>query len=145
MGPNSWGLSASIAPPKEGNLLGFGYSGMYGSAPFNPFYQPEEDGTVAPYASSGFVVFTPQESIAALEYMYTIPGLVGEYGLYDSYSFETMADGDQPWIGNSYLGIDKGLVLPMFENYSSQLIWKLAHRSAHIQRGLRNLEFKYSE
>ncbi len=75
--------------------------------------------------------------------MYTIPGLVGEYGLYDSYSFHTMADGERPWIGESYLGIDKGLVFPMFENYSSQLVWKLAHRSPHIQRGLRNLGFRY--
>ena len=144
LGPNSWGLSASMAPPKEGddgtNVVN--YSGMYGSAPFNPHYQPEVDGTVAPYAAASFVVFTPKESIEALEYMYTIPGLVGKYGLYDSYSFKTRSDGVTPWIGKSYLDIDKGLVLPMLENYSSQLIWKLMHRSEHIQRGLKALGYK---
>jgi len=142
LGPNSWGLSACMAPPKSCDPNAIAYSGMYGSAPYNPFYKPEEDGTVAPYASSAFVVFTPKESIEALEYMYTIPGLVGKYGLYDAYSFKTCSDGVTPWIGKSYLGIDKGLVLPMFENYSSQLIWKLVHQNEHIQRGLKRLGFR---
>jgi len=74
--------------------------------------------------------------------MYTIPGLVGEYGLYDAYSYITKNKGDQPWIGRSYLGIDKGLVAPMFENYATQLIWKLCHRNAHIQKGLKVLGFR---
>jgi len=136
LGPNSWGLSACISPST-------GYSGRYGSAPFAGRYKPLNDGTVAPYASSAFVVFTPEESIAALEHMYTIPGLAGKYGLYDAYSYITGNDGDKPWIGKSYLGIDKGLVAPMFENYSSQLIWKLAHRNKHIRKGLKVLGFRH--
>ena len=74
--------------------------------------------------------------------MYKIPGLVGEYGLYDAYSYSTKAKGEQPWIAKSYLGIDKVLVLLMFENYSTQLIWRLLHQNAHIQKGLQELEFK---
>jgi len=146
LGPDSWGLSACTAPPKAGDnrTNAFTYSGMYGSAPYNPHYKPMEDGTVAPYAALSFVVFTPKESIKALDYMYTIPGLVGKYGLYDSYSFKTHSDGVTPWIGKTYLGIDKGLVLPMFENYSSQLIWKLMHQNEHIQRGLKALGYKPS-
>jgi len=144
LGPNSWGLSASMAPAENCDPTVVNYSGMYGSAPFS-IYTPLKDGTVAPYSSSAFVVFTPKESLEALEYMYTIPGLVGKYGLYDSYSFKTCSDGVTPWIGKSYLGIDKGLVLPMFENYSSQLIWKLMHRNEYIQRGLKELGFKYVE
>ncbi len=73
--------------------------------------------------------------------MYTIPGLVGKYGLYDAYSFMAGSDGDRPWIGRSYLGIDKGLVLLMCENYSTQLIWKLFHGSRHVQKGLEVLGF----
>jgi hypothetical protein len=137
LGPDSWGLSACISPST-------GYSGAYGSLPAGSGADESgflQDGTVAPYASSGFVVFTPEESIKALEYMYTIPGLVGKYGLYDAYSFKTKAKGDQPWIGDSYLGIDKGIVAIMFENYSSQLIWKLFHQNKHVQRGLAVLEF----
>ena len=124
------------------------YSGKYGSLPAGHQGTDESglllDGTVATYGSLAFMPFTPAESAAALEYMYTIPGLVGKYGLYDAYSFMTKADGDRPWIGNSYLGIDKGLVALMFENYSSQLIWRLVHQNKHIRRGLEALEFRRS-
>ena len=76
--------------------------------------------------------------------MYTIPGLVGKYGLYDAYSFKTGNTGDKPWIAKSYLGIDKGLVLLMFENYSTQLIWRLLFQSPYIQKGLRALAFTHT-
>jgi hypothetical protein len=39
--------------------------------------------------------------------------------------------------------IDKGLVLLMFENHSTQLIWRLLHQNAHIQKGLQRLEFRH--
>jgi len=143
-GENSWGLSASIAPPEDCDPQKISYSGMYGSMPFNASFGTKNDGTIAPYASSAFVIYTPKESIEALEYMYTIPGLVGKYGLYDAYNFNKCSDGETPWIAKSYLGIDKGLVLPMFENYSSQLFWKLVHQNEHIQRGLKRLGFKYT-
>ena len=135
LGPNSWGMSACISPTK-------GYSGEYGSYPIGAGYQLLEDGTVAPYGALSFLPFTPKESIDALNHMYQIPGLVGKYGLYDAYSYATKAKGDLPWIGKSYLGIDKGLVLLMFENYSTQLIWKLVHQNKSIQKGLKRLAFR---
>ena len=135
LGPNSWGMSASISPST-------GYSGFYGSHPIGVGHKLLEDGTVAPYGALSFLPFTPQESKAALDHMYKIPGLVGKYGLYDAYSYVTKAKGDQPWIAKSYLGIDKGLVLLMFENYSTQLIWRLLHQNPHIQKGLQVLQFK---
>ena len=134
LGPNSWGMSACISPST-------GYSGHYGSHPIGVGYKLLEDGTVAPYGALSFLPFTPEESTAALEHMYQIPGLVGDYGLYDAYSYATKADGDRPWIAKSYLGIDKGLVLLMFENHSTQLIWRLLHQNRHIQEGLKRLEF----
>ena len=135
LGPNSWGMSACISPST-------GYSGAYGSYPIGAGYKLLEDGTVAPYGALSFLPFTPKESIDALNHMYQIPGLVGEYGLYDAYSYVTKANGDLPWIGKSYLGIDKGLVLLMFENYSTQLIWKLLHQNKSIQKGLKRLAFR---
>ena len=134
LGPNSWGMSACISPTT-------GYSGQYGSHPIGHGHPLLEDGTVAPYGALSFLPFTPKESIDALEYMYRIPGLVGKYGLYDAYSYQTKAKGDQPWIAESYLGIDKGLVLLMFENYSTQLIWKLLHSNQNIRSGLEVLGF----
>jgi hypothetical protein len=136
LGPNSWGMSACISPTT-------GYSGAYGSHPIVSGHQLLEDGTVAPYGALSFLPFTPKESMAALEHMYQIPGLVGDYGLYDAYSYETKAKDGQPWIAKSYLGIDKGLVLLMFENYSTQLIWRLLHQNTHIQKGLQRLEFRH--
>jgi hypothetical protein len=136
LGPNSWGMSASISPST-------GYSGHYGSHPIGHGHQLLEDGTVAPYGALSFLPFTPKESINALEYMYRIPGLVGKYGLYDAYSYQTQVKGDQPWIAESYLGIDKGLVLLMFENYSTQLIWKLLHQNAQIRKGFEMLQFEH--
>jgi len=136
LGPNSWGMSACMSPST-------GYSGRYGSKPIAAGHRLLEDGTVPPYGSSAFVVFTPRASIEALEYMVTIPGLVGKYGLYDAYSFHTKAEGDKPWIGRSYLGIDKGLVGLMFENYSTQMIWRLMHQNEHVRRGLRRLGFRH--
>ncbi|MDA8990107.1 hypothetical protein N9H45_01095 [Opitutales bacterium] len=135
LGPNSWGMSACISPST-------GYSGAYGSYPIGAGYKLLEDGTVAPYGALSFLPFTPKESIDALNHMYQIPGLVGEYGLHDAYSYVTKANGDLPWIGKSYLGIDKGLVLLMFENYSTQLIWKLLHQNKSIQKGLKRLAFR---
>ena len=134
LGENSWGMSASISPTT-------GYSGHYGSYPIGAGYKLVEDGTVAPYGALSFLPFTPRESISALNHMYTIPGLVGKYGLYDAYSFATKAKGNQPWIAQSYLGIDKGLVLLMFENYSTQLIWNLLHQNKNVQAGLKALGF----
>ena len=138
LGPNSWGMSACISPST-------GYSGLYGSHPIGVGHKLLEDGTVAPYGALSFLPFTPKESKAALEHMYNIPGLVGEYGLYDAYSYVTKANGDLPWIGKSYLGIDKGLVLLMFENYSTQLIWKLLHQNKSIQKGLKRLAFSQTD
>ena len=135
LGPNSWGMSACMSPTT-------GYSGQYGSHPIGHGHPLLEDGTVAPYGALSFLPFTPKESIDALEYMYRIPGLVGKYGLYDAYSYQTKAKGDQPWIAESYLGIDKGLVLLMFENYSTQLIWKLLHQNNHIRKGFEVLLFE---
>ena len=134
LGPNSWGMSASISPST-------GYSGNYGSLPIGRGHKLLEDGTVAPYGALSFLPYTPRESLAALKHMYKIPGLVGKYGLYDAYSYQTKAKGDQPWVAKSYLGIDKGLVLLMFENYSTQLIWSLLHRNQHICKGLKVLKF----
>ena len=137
LGPNSWGMSASMSPTR-------GYSGHYGSMPADKNFL-DMDGTIAPYGPLGFVVFTPKLSLAALEHMHTIPGLTGKYGLYDAYSFETKAKGDQPWIGKSYLAIDKGIVALMFENYATQLIWRYLHRSSHVQRGLKRCGFQAVE
>ena len=137
-GENSWGMTACMCPTQT-------YSGRYGSLPAGRSGSDESvfllDGTVAPCGPLGFIVFTPEASIAALDHMRSIPGLTGRYGLYDAYSFHTKANGERPWIAASYLDIDKGVTALMIENYSTQLIWRLFHQNSHIQRGLQRLGF----
>lgn len=139
VGPNSWGFSASMSPTTF-------YSGRYGSLPAGKDGRDPTvlllDGTVAPYASSAFVVHTPAAALSALEHMYAIPELIGKYGLYDAYSFHTGNQGDRPWVAGTWLGIDKGLVALMFENYATQLHWRLFMQNPHIQRGLKTLGFR---
>ncbi len=136
LGENSWGMSACMSPTD-------GYSGHYGSMPADRDFL-RMDGTIAPYGPLGFLVFTPKQSLAAFEYMRTIPELTGKYGLYDAYSFQTKAENGRPWVARSYLAIDKGIVALMFENYATQLIWKYLHQNSHVERGLSRLGFQYS-
>ena len=56
----------------------------------------------------------------------------------------TKANGDLPWIGKT-TSASTGLVLLMFENYSTQLIWKLLHQNKSIQKGLKRLAFSQIE
>ena len=136
LGKNSWGMSACMSPTN-------GYSGHYGSMPADRDFLLM-DGTIAPYGALGFLVFTPNKSLAAFEYMRTIPDLTGRYGLYDAYNFQTKFQNDRPWVAKSYLAIDKGIVALMFENYATQLTWKYLHQNSHIERGLTRLGFQYS-
>ena len=136
LGENSWGMSACMSPTN-------GYSGHYGSMPADRNFLLM-DGTVAPYGALGFLIFTPEQSLAAFEYMSTIPELRGKYGLFDAYSFQTKSKNSRPWVAKSYLAIDKGIVALMFENYATQLIWKYLHQNSHINRGLSRLGFQNS-
>jgi len=109
---NSWGLTACEGPS--------GYKG-YGSAPFHPTCDALiNDGTVAPAAAAGSLIFTPEESIAALEHFYYhVPQLWSRYGFLDAYNL------DLNWVADIVIGIDKGITLMMIENYRSNLIHDL--------------------
>lgn len=128
-GEKSWGLTASMGPK--------GYSGGYGAKPCKAEVDKENDGTVAPCAAVGSIVFTPKESIEAMEYFYqTYPRLWGKYGLRDAYNLEQ----DKPWYSKEYIGIDKGISLLMIENYLSGLIWKEFMKNTYIKNGMQLLE-----
>jgi hypothetical protein len=126
---NSWGLSACDTVN--------GYIGNYGSPPSglnNTMHR--SDGTIPPYAAVSSIVFTPENSLAALQYYYSISNLVGKYGLKESFNL------DQDWIFDKYLGIDKGITLLMLANYERELIWKLVMRHPIVINGLKNLKIK---
>lgn len=129
-GENAWGLTACVGP--------HGYSGSYGAKPSFTDVDRLNDGTVPPCGAAGSIVFTPSESIAALEHYYNdIPGLWCEYGFRDAYNLE----GETAWISRECIGIDKGISLVMIENYLTGLVWDSFMKNEHVQRGLDRLGF----
>lgn len=129
---NAWGFTACDGPR--------GYH-AHGAPAYNSNNEPEanDDGTIAPTAASGSIVFAPEESINAMNYFYEeVPALWGKYGFLDSYNQE----GEEEWIAKRVIGIDKGATLLMIENYRTGLIWDLYMQNKYVQKATELLEWK---
>jgi hypothetical protein len=122
-GPNSWGLTSS-----------YSMRGYAGHAP----QKGRDLGVIAPTAAISSIVYTPEQSMAAMRYWYENKKdkVWGKFGFYDAFS-ET-AD----WYVPRYLGIDKGPEVVMIENYRSGLLWKLFMQDEDVQSGLKKLGFE---
>ena len=128
-GENSWGLTACISPK--------GYISC-GTEPCDIDLNIENEGTVAPCGAIGSIVFTPKESIKAMEHYYNdYPKLWGKYGLKDGYNLENK----KTWFSKEYIGIDKGIEIIMLENYLSGTIWEYFMKNKYVKKGLEILEF----
>lgn len=127
---DSWGMTACDTPN--------GYSGLPGAAPSNIDNLKHNDGTVAPCGAVGSIVFTPEESISAMEYYAQNPKLWGEYGFMDAYNQDVTPE----WYSDRVIGIDKGVSLLMIENYRSGLIWNLIMQNPYVQKGLEVMEIR---
>ena len=120
-GKDCWGLTAS-----------YSVDGYAAHAP----NENEDHGVISPTAALSSIVYTPEESMDVMKYLYQKKDKVGgTYGFYDAFS-ET-AD----WYPQQYLAIDQGPIAVMIENYRSQLLWKLFMQHPDIQKGLRKLGF----
>ena len=131
-GENAWGMTACETPT--------GYTGAMGALPCVGNKQKFPDGTVPPCGPIGSIVFTPEESIAAMEFFAQNEKLWGEYGFVDAYNLDV----EPEWYSDMFIGIDKGISLLMIENYRSELIWKLMNKNKYMQKAFELLEF-YSE
>jgi len=126
---NSWGLSATDTPN--------GYNGLLGSPPSGFDNQSHQvEGTMATAGALGSVVFTPEESITALQYYLAIEGLSGEYGLKAAFNL------DEHWIDPDYIGIDKGITLLMADNYLNGTVWSIYMEIPYVKKGLEVLQFQ---
>jgi hypothetical protein len=114
-----WGLTASDGPS--------GYQ-AYGAPPGNAIH----DGTVAPAAPAGSIVFTPELSLAALQ---TIRGRYGDQ-TWGRYGFSDAFNVDRDWWDQDVIGINLGITLLMIENYRSGLVWQVFERNESIQQAL---------
>lgn len=122
---NIWGLTASLGPN--------GYK-AYGAAPDRAVH----DGTVAPTAAGGSIVFTPEFSVPALKEMHAKfkSKLWGKYGFGDAFNV------DRDWFSNEVLGIDQGPILLMIENLRTEFVWRLFGATTAQKRGLELMGFR---
>ncbi|MDM7321459.1 MAG: glucoamylase family protein [Fervidobacterium sp.] len=127
-----WGITACDTPK--------GYNGLLGAPPSgNNNTAHQVDGTLAPAGALGSIVFTPKEALWALDNYYTLPELIGKYGLKDSFNL------DLNWFASDYIGIDKGITLLMIANYKNELVWKIFMSIPYVQNGFKNLGFVYKK
>lgn len=105
------------------------------------------EGTVSPYAAGASIMFTPQESLAALRAFRAMDGAGGTlrvwrdpkdggYGLVDSFNI------DQRYASDDYTGIDEGPLLLAIENVRTGLVWKLFMRHEVAKRAIERLGWK---
>jgi hypothetical protein len=122
---SSWGLTAS-----------YSVKGYDAHAPNDR----NDLGVISPTAAISSIVYTPNESMAAIKHWYTDDSLrkiiLGKYGYYDAFS-ETYN-----WCLPRYLSIDQGPEVAMIENYRSGLLWKLFMSCPEVQSGLKKLGFQ---
>jgi len=120
-----WGLTACDGPG--------GYK-AYGAKPGHAHH----DGTVAPTAAGGSIVFTPELSIRALRAMYDRyrDRLWGRYGFADAFNV------DKNWFSREVIGIDQGTMLLMIENYRTGLIWRYVMQNPEIQKAMDAVGFQ---
>lgn len=136
-----WGLTACDGVD--------GYCGYIGAEPrgWSAANAPDNESipyklnraTIAPCGALGSVVFTPQQSLKALQYYQTVKYLNGDYGLYDSYNL------DKDFYCMDYIGIDKGITLVMLYNYECDGIWNLLNNNQYLQNGLNVLGFSKAQ
>ncbi|MAY73633.1 MAG: hypothetical protein CMJ31_02720 [Phycisphaerae bacterium] len=149
LGPNAWGLSASDGPsgyqvpglvppavPIPGAQVNFDVPGGYGGDNWL-------DGTVAIYGAGQMIMFTPDESVAALRHYRNLTDGSGQplvwaddYGFYDSFNLHI---GGAPFVDTSRLSIDQGPMLLAIENARSKLIWDNFHKHPIAKLGMQRL------
>ncbi len=102
-------------------------------------------GTVAPYAAASAIMFTPQESIAAIREMRSLKGkngspliwrdpATGGYGFADSFNI------DRGFVSDDYIGIDEGPMLLAIENARTGLIWRLFMQHPVSKQAMKRLK-----
>ena len=152
-GSSLWGLTACDGPIDstfeiDGRKRTFRTYAARGAT----FNRVVDDGTVAPTALGGSVVYMPREAVSTLMAIRSAygPRVFSQYGFVDA--LNPTLDRDIPipygrvvpgvgWFDTDYLGIDEGPIVAMIENYRSELVWRTMRKNLHLIRGLRRAGF----
>lgn len=119
-----WGVSSS-------DYSG-GYTAWGGPPAFGPI-----DGSVAPCAAAGSLVFLPNQCLAMLEALRANYAKAwGRYGFVDA--FHPSAN----WYDTDVLGIDLGISVLMAENLRTGLIWNTFMSNAECAQAMQMVGFK---
>lgn len=137
-----WGLTACDGPGQKYNTGQLKFHEYAARGTSGPGLDELDDGTIAPTAAAGSIVFAPEIVIPTLISMYE---RYGEKGLWGRYGFVDAFNPTVNWYDSDYLGIDQGPIILMIENFYSGLIWKYVMQDPVIQRGLKRLNFRSSK
>ncbi len=118
-----WGITASDSS--------MGYQ-VWGEVPLSAHI----DGTVAPSAPGGSLMFAPEIAMPSLRSMYD------QFGkqIYNRYGFVDAFDPHSGWVGRDVIGINAGIILLSAEDLRSGFVWTLFMRSAAATTALQRLE-----
>jgi hypothetical protein len=152
-GERLWGLTACDGPV-HGSFEIDGITRQFWtySARGASFTQIHDDGTIAPTALGGSIVFAPELVVPTLQAIQEDHGdrIFGRYGFLDALNptFRVdvpvqhgRVDPEHGWYDTDYLGIDQGPIVAMIENHRSELVWRVMRGNPHVQRGLRAAGF----
>jgi hypothetical protein len=90
---------------------------------------------VRPSAAIGSIIFTPAESLAAMDRYRVFPSLWGKYGFTDGYDPDVSPTRFDPDVS----GTDAGISLLMIENARDGLVWEVFMGADPVQTGLSRL------
>ncbi len=129
----TWGITASDGPGEKYNFDGHKFHGYAGRGASGPDFFYFDDGTLAPTALLGSLVFAPEIIIPSMRSMierFGDKGLLGRYGTVDAFNLTAN------WYDDQFLGLDQGPIVLMIENLRSGLVWKTCMSDPLIQKGL---------
>jgi hypothetical protein len=134
-----WGITACDGPGEKYNYDNKKFLSYAGRGTSGPDLVYFDDGTLAPTAVAGSIPFAPEICIPTLKNITDKygKGLWSKYGLLDAFN-PTLN-----WFNTEYIGIDRGPIVVMIENFRTGLVWKYFMQDPLVQKGLEKLNFKY--
>ena len=135
----TWGITACDGPGESYNYDDKKFFGYAGRGASGPEYNYFDDGTIAPTAACGSIVFAPEVVIPSLKNMYKV---YGSKGLWGKYGFVDAFNPTANWFDKDYIGIDEGPIVIMIENFMNGFVWKYEMKDPVIKKGLERLGFE---